>query len=655
MPLPMPLKTIKTRPRKEKAGSSLVRRPAVRSHKSPLPLLKEEFLAMAFRLSPHPIGITELETGRCLEINDACLEIFGFRRDEVIGRMTLMLGIWPDPEARVRLIERVKAERSVRDVEVMLRTKPGDRRRFLISANLVKLGKKRCLLTIGHDITDRTQGEEALRRKSQLIDLSFEPIFVWDLDNGITEWNRGCERLYGYSRNEALGQVSHQLLRTRFAISPAEAEKALLTKGIWKGELRHVARDGREVIVESRWQLIIADEHRIVLEANRDITEHKQTEQVLQQLNATLESHVAERTAALSESEERFRAFLDHAPNLAFIKSLDGRYLYANRRFQEAFGIDQHGLVGKTDSELFSREQADQFQSNDYRVLASGEAMEFEEVARYTSGSHTNIVVKFPLRDESSRIYATGGIVTDITDRKHAEEQLRHNQEELRQHRAQLQDLASKLITAQEQERQRIARELHDDISQRMAALVLDVAALEQRPLVLPDRLADLLCPVRERLEQLSDDIHNLAYKLHPSLLEHVGLRAAVEDHLRELMNRTSLTVSYKFHRVPDSLSLDYSTGLFRVLQETLQNVLKHAKATEVSVKLRGSSKGVGLTVTDNGRGFDPQDVSVHQKGLGLINMQERLRLLGGFLRIHARPGDGTKVCAWIPLKGTTI
>ncbi|MBH0200070.1 MAG: PAS domain S-box protein [Nitrospira sp.] len=490
---------------------------------------------MAFRLSPHPIGITELETGRCLEINDACLEIFGFRREEVIGRTTLMLGIWPDPEERVRLIERVKAERSVRNTEVTMRMKDGDLRRFLISTGLIKLGKKRCLLTIGNDITER-----------------------------------------------------------------------------------------------------------------------KQTEQAMRHLNKTLEHRVAERTVALRESEERFRAFLDHAPNLAFIKALDGRYLYTNRRFQEAFGLDQKNLVGKTDTELFPRDQADQFQSNDHQVLDSGQSLEFEEIALYTNGPHTNLVVKFPMRDESGCIYATGGIVTDITERKQVEEELLRNQETLRQQRVQLEDLTSKLITAQEQERQRVARELHDDLSQRMAAVVLDIATIEQQPPLLPERLTDILCPIRERLEQLSDDIHNLAYKLHPSLLEHAGLQPAVEDHVREFTKRTGLPVSLKAQNVPASLSLDHSTGLFRVLQESLQNVGKHAKATQVSVKLSGSSKGVGLSVTDNGTGFDAQDTSARRKGLGLINMQERLRLLGGFLRIHAQPGAGTKVCAWIPLKGTS-
>ena len=622
---------------------------------------------MAFRLSPHPMGVTELETGRCLDINDACLEMFGFQRDEVIGQTTLLSGIWPDPQDRARLIKRLKSELSVRNLEVPMRMKHGGLRRFLISADAVMLGKTRCLLMIGNDITERKLAEKALLSAQE------------ELERRVRE-------------------------RT--------------------GEL--------------------------------------------------------ERTnAALIESEERFRTFLGHAPNLAFIKTADGRYLYANRRFEEVFRLDQHSIVGKTDEELFPHEQADQYQSNDRLVLETERAIEFEEVALYADGLHTNIVVKFPVRDGLGHIYATGGIVTDITDRKNAEEELRRSeaftasvidnlpimvfvkdakdlrfarlnkagerllgyserellgksdydffpkaeadfftandrkalatgrlldipeepiktrngvirllhtkkipitdhegkplyllgiseditdykraeeelrqsQEELRQHRAQLQDLTSKLITAQENERQRIARELHDDYSQRLAALVFDVVSLEQQPPLLPELIGIALEPVREQLERLSDDLHNLAYKLHPSLLEHAGLQPAIEDQIREVTKRTGLSVSLKVNHVPSSLSLDHSTCLFRVLQESLQNVVRHACATEAIVKLKGSSKGVGLSVRDNGKGFDASDKSAHHKGLGLTSMQERLRLLNGLLRIQSKPAEGTKICAWIPVE----
>ena len=494
---------------------------------------------MAFRLSPHPMGVTELETGRCLDINDACLEMFGFRRDEVIGQATLLLGILPDPQDRARLIERLKSQRSVRNLDVSMRVKHGGLRHFLISADMVMLGKTRCLLMIGNDITEHKRVEKALRSAQE------------ELERRVRE-------------------------RT--------------------GELERA-------------------------------------------------------NAALIESEERFRTFLDHAPNLAFIKTTDGRYLYANRRFEDVFRLDQHSIVGKTDEELFLHEQADQFRVHDLTTLESGRAMEFEETPLYTDGLHTAIAIKFPMRDKQGRVYAIGGIVTDVNEYKRVEQMLQQNQLDLHRHRVQLQNLTSKLIKVQEDERQRIARELHDDVSQRLAALVLDVVSLEQQPPLLPELIGKALEPVREQLEQLSDDLHNLAYKLHPSLLEHAGLQPAIEDQVREVTKRTGLSVSLKVNHVPSSLSLDHSTCLFRVLQESLQNVVKHACATEATVKLSGSSKGVGLSVTDNGKGFDASDKSAHHKGLGLTSMQERLRLLNGFLRIHSSPAVGTKICAWIPFK----
>ena len=494
---------------------------------------------MAFRLSPYPMGVTELETGRCLDINDACLEMFGFRRDEVIGQATLLLGILPAPQDRARLIECLKRELSVRNLEVPIRTNHGGLRHFLISADVVMLGKTRCLLMIGNDITERKSAEKALRDVRE------------ELENRVRERTRALERT----------------------------------------------------------------------------------------------------NAALIESEERFRTFLDHAANLAFIKTTDGRYLYVNSRFEQAFCLDQNSVVGKTDDELFPREQADQFQADDRKALEAGTAIEFEETPLYADGLHTTIVVKFPMRDKSGNVYAIGGIVTDINERKRVEQTLQNNQLELQQHRAELQSLASKLIKAQENERQRIARELHDDVSQRLAALVLDVVSLEQQPPLLPELIGKALEPVRAQLEQLSDDLHNLAYKLHPSLLQHAGIQPAVEDHIREVTKRTGLSVLLKADHVPGSLSLDHSTCLFRVLQESLQNVVKHACATEATVKLSGSSKGVGLSVTDNGKGFDASDKNAHHKGLGLTSMQERLRLLNGFLRIHSSPEVGTKICAWIPFK----
>lgn len=372
------------------------------------------------------------------------------------------------------------------------------------------------------------------------------------------------------------------------------------------------------------------------------------------ELDRKLDQQLVERRRieeSLRESEERFRTFVDHAPSVVFMKTSEGRYLFVNRRFIEAFQLEEENVLGKTDKDLFPLEQADQFQTNDHRVLEAGTAMEFEEVSRYTDGLHSSIVVKFPLRDGSGRIYATGGIATDITERKRVQDELVRNQAELRKQGAQLQDLTSKLLTAQESERQRIARELHDDFSQRLAALVLDVASLEQRPPVLPELIPKLLGPVREQLEQLADDVHDLAYKIHPSLLLHAGLQPAIEDHIHKVIARTGLRIQFKARGDLDSIPLDQSTCLFRILQEGLQNIAKHANASDVTVQLNGSSQGIGLSLGDNGKGFDASGESGRPRGLGLISMQERLRILNGSLRIHSSPAGGTKVYAWIPIQ----
>ena len=286
----------------------------------------EERFEKAFRSSPHPIGVTELESGVCLDANDACLALFGFNREEVLGTSTLDLQIWPNPEDRARFVQLLRSQGAVQNLEVTLRTKQGELRQFLCSSELIDLKGTPCIVTVGNDITDRKRAEEALQRA--------------------------------------------------------------------RVELEQRVRERTAQLAE---------------------------------LNAVLEEQLMERNRvenALRESDERLRAFLDHAPNLAFVKGTDGRYLYVNRRFEVVFHLERGSVLGKTDVDLFPREQADQFQCNDRQVLASGEGKEFEELAWHADGLHTSIVVKFPLRDTSGQISAIGGIATDITDRKRAEEEL---------------------------------------------------------------------------------------------------------------------------------------------------------------------------------------------------------------------------------------
>ena len=238
---------------------------------------------------------------------------------------------------------------------------------------------------------------------------------------------------------------------------------------------------------------------------------------------------------------------------------------------------------------------------------------------------------------------------TDISERVRMARSLEDHVLLLGEKREELESLTGKLIEAQEEERKRIARELHDDFNQRLAALSVELESMERTPIAPPEPVARQLAAIRVQVGQLSDDLHDLAYRLHPSLLEHVGLEVALQDHVAEFTKRTGLPVRFTAREVPGTLSPEIATNLFRVMQESLQNVFKHAQATEVTVRLSGSSKGIGLSVRDNGKGFDLESKNARMRGLGLVSMQERARGLGGFLRIHSLPRDGTKVCAWIP------
>ncbi|MBI3357849.1 MAG: PAS domain-containing protein [Nitrospirae bacterium] len=758
---------------------------------------KEELFAKVFRSSPHPIGITELETGRCLEINDACLEIFGFRRDEVVGQTTLMLGIWPDPHERARFIERLKGEGAIRNFEISMRMKSGELRQFIISSNVITLGGKHCLLTIGHDITERKQAEVALRESEQrfraIYDQTYEFIGLLKPDGTLIDANRTALAFRGLQLSDVAGKPFWETPWWDISVELQEKLREGITEAAQGKfvhiQIQHRAADGTIEDIDFSLTPITDRNGKVteIIPEGRRITALTGGRDQLRQAHEKLERLVRERTAeydkaieSLRESEERIQGMLDHSPSPIWLKDLQGCYLDVNQQFERTFHRTRQDIIGKTDHDIFPPEHATAYRANDLEVLKAGRSLQFEEVALHDDGPHTNIVSKFPVRRRDGMPYGVCGIATDITERKRAEQALRErealtgefldnsatvawmkdaegryifispsferrfnarledwwhktdfelwprevaeqfrendlavlrqnsvievveefhnpdgsrswwlshkfpyqdtsgkryvgglavditerkkaeealhqNQLELRRYQTQLEELTSKLLSARDNERQRIARDLHDDFSQRLAALMLDVAALQLQPPLLPELIAKSLEPVQEQLEQLSDDIHKLAYQLYPSLVEHAGLQPAIEDHIHKVTERTGLHIVLKANDVPAAIPLEWATCLFRVLQESLQNIVKHANATEVLVKLSGSSKGIGLSVADNGMGFDVGDKSLQQKGLGLISMQERLRLLKGFLRIHSKPADGTKVCAWIPFQGSAL
>lgn len=212
---------------------------------------------------------------------------------------------------------------------------------------------------------------------------------------------------------------------------------------------------------------------------------------------------------------------------------------------------------------------------------------------------------------------------------------------------ADLRDLSSYLIAAQEEERARIARELHDDLSQRMALLLIGLDQLNQQ---LPEKShREQLSLLATAADEISTDLRDISHQLHPAKLEALGLVAALSSHCRELSSRHRIQIRFERHDVPAQLPSDLTLCLYRILQEALRNVLKHSGAVKATVILRRSSVGIELSISDAGSGF----TMVPRRsggGLGLISIQERLRLVKGNLTIESAPSRGTRISAWVPL-----
>lgn len=251
-------------------------------------------------------------------------------------------------------------------------------------------------------------------------------------------------------------------------------------------------------------------------------------------------------------------------------------------------------------------------------------------------------------------IAAQIGTILGAANARKLETDLRVAQEELlRQSTNVIHDLAGKLIIAQEEERKRIARELHDDISQRMAMLEISLQQFERGTAELSSKARQQLHHISEAANEVSKEIHDMSHQLHPSKLDMLGLVACVGGLCREFSEQHNLQVQFDHHGIPRNIPKDVTLCLFRIVQEALRNVAKHSGTAEAKVELCGQCDRIDLCISDSGAGFDAKS-ALGEGGLGLISMRERLRLVGGRLAVESEPSHGTRIRACIPLSGAS-
>jgi signal transduction histidine kinase len=250
--------------------------------------------------------------------------------------------------------------------------------------------------------------------------------------------------------------------------------------------------------------------------------------------------------------------------------------------------------------------------------------------------------------DLVQRLRLVGEIFTNALARQRADEALRAREKLLRETRERLRSLAAKLLHTQEEERRRIAREMHDDWTQRLALFGIDLVTLEKH-LGMPETALPLVRTMQEQLVALSRDVHALSRRLHPSILDDLGLVEALRSECDSFARREGVAVVYRADQVPATLPRDVALCLYRVTQEALRNLAKHAAVNEAWVTLVATGPELLLRVQDHGVGFDPEAMRT-QPGLGLSSMAERVRLIQADLSVQSAPGRGTTVEVRVPL-----
>jgi len=248
----------------------------------------------------------------------------------------------------------------------------------------------------------------------------------------------------------------------------------------------------------------------------------------------------------------------------------------------------------------------------------------------------------FVLADNNGYPVRLMGSFLDITARKNTEEQLKQSHEEMRQ-------LASRLQEIREEERASMAREIHDELGQQLTGLKMDISWLTKKLVPREEHIDNKLKSITELLNETIVKVRKLATELRPSILDDVGLAEAMEWQSTEFEKRSGIQVLFSATGPPIVIPVNISIGLFRIYQESLTNVARHAEASKVSSSLAITDHELALSITDNGKGFDPAAIG-HKKTLGLLGMKERTVMMGGSYTIKSHPGKGTTVCISVPV-----
>ncbi|HLP75380.1 MAG TPA: PAS domain S-box protein, partial [Candidatus Paceibacterota bacterium] len=560
--------------------------------------------------------------GRLRDANQQTATLLGYPNRNRLLRKTLFDLIRPQDHARLRSnLASVFKTGSLHNAEYLILKECGDLCPIELSAtvwcdpNQQQAGA----LLLARDLSQQKRAEEIIRSLHGILNQTHDSVVIRDMDGIVQYINQRALRLFGWSLEEFRGRNVREMLFVNASDFDA-AQDELLRQSKWHGELRIRTKGGSSVIVDSRWTLVRGGDGqpRYVVAVASDLTERKRAEWTLR------------------EREQFSHRIIDTAFHGFWMFDLKGKLLDANEAYCRMSGYSHDELLKKHIYDLNADKTSSTAALKHIKHIVHTGGDWFETRHRRKDGSI------FDLEVSATYLDAGGGylfaFLNDITERKRLEEDRRH--------------FSQRIIAAQEAKRARVGRELHDGVNQLIASAKMRLRKVEDRAGRLGPATKAILDRCNQLLVQALEENRRVAHNLHPGDLDMLGLAAACRNFCREMESRSSTKVKFieprRWPRLPAATDLN----LFRIVQESLNNVEQHAKAQSAFLKLTFYSNTIVLKIQDDGKGFLPgtdKPTSSSKRGIGLMNMRERAALLGGTFSVASSPKHGTTITVRVP------
>ncbi|MCK4944543.1 MAG: PAS domain S-box protein [Candidatus Aminicenantes bacterium] len=465
---------------------------------------------------------------------------------------------------------------------------------------------------------------DELLQKVCALEFSINAVAIFDLKGNLSYVNPSLIRMWGYeNEKEVLGRNAVEFWQTKKKAT--EVIEALNVNGSWIGELVAKRKDGSFFDVQISACMIVekTDKNAYLLGSFVDITEHKKMEKELQ------------------ESEEKFRRIFEAIPDLFFLVTREGTFLDFKGKEGEFF-VPPEKFLGKKIEDIFPEDITKLMLNSIINTLDSREPNIIEYDIHIKGEIHNYEARILYFSENQVAVFAR-----DITERKRAEKALLESQKRLR-------FLSAQIMDAQEKERSRLSKELHDQFGHDLALLKFKTRSIKNQLLKPSSLLKKDFEEVMDYIDQIIENVRGFARDLRPAILEDLGLSASLRWQVENFSKQKSVKISLDV----DDIDLNFSHGaqihLYRIFLEALTNVFKHSQAKNVSLSLRKEKNRVVFFIDDDGKGIDTNKVidgELSENGLGIAIMRERAQLLGGTLEIISQPEKGFKLKFIFPLE----